>query len=326
MLDKLKFTHAYSDDGRAKATFRRCAEDFQVYEMSSCQPHPTGEHLCLQIEKREQNTTWIAKQLAIYFSVPTMNIGFAGMKDRHAVTTQWFSVYLGQSTKRWLEPKIFEQQCDNVCVKAQYLTQKKIRRGSHTSNFFTLRLTNFKGDQTLSEQRLEAIAQKGVPNYFGEQRFGINGANLSKAGAWVQAVLKKRLDKPKGIVLSAARSYLFNQVLSARVEQGNWQQVLTGDTDAQVPSGPLWGRGATLSSQQTEAIEAEVLTPLADWQYALEHSGLQQQRRSLVMLPEALRWRFEGNSLWLRFGLKPGEYATSLLMELAELDNLAQKT
>lgn len=312
----LNFPRAYGDL-TATAVFREQPEDFQVDEDLGFLPSGSGEHVFLHIRKRGENTAWVAEKIAAIAKTNINDIGFCGRKDRHAVTTQWFSVYL---------PKGAEPFWDNINSETIQLLsvsrhQQKLRRGDHQKNHFIILLRDLKTDnKSAVEKNIERIFSQGVPNYFGEQRFGRNGNNLSEA----QAILidgKRYRDKQKrGLMLSAARSYLFNQVLAARVLAGNWMQKLEGEV-ANFPSGPLWGRGLTLVAGATAELESKVLNDWVGWCNGLEHAGLVQERRALQLLPQNASYKWEGQNLQLRFSLDAGEFATAVLQELALLQS-----
>ncbi len=285
----------------------------------------TGEHIYLHVEKRGENTDWVAQQIAQLAGVKPLDIGYAGLKDRHAVTRQWFSIYFPKGN----EPDWSLLNSDTVTLLEQTRHKSKLRRGEHASNSFIITLKNLRasGDvqvKPYAEARLASIRQHGVPNYFGEQRFGRQGHNLPLAERWFVEgdVVRKR--SLKGLVLSAARSYLFNRVLAARLEAGSWNEFLAGDVDTQGPTGPLWGRGRSLVSDATLALESAALAGFELWRDGLEHQGLSQERRPLVLPPQALRWEWSAaGDLVLSFTLPPGTYATTVMRELCELENRA---
>ena len=214
-------------------TLRVVPEDFQVDELMP--PRfvfsGVGEHLCLLIRKRGENSRWVARHLAAAGGVDEQSVGFCGLKDRHAVTTQWFSLPLPPETPVAL-PGL------DVEILQRRRHRAKLRRGDHAGNRFRITVRALRGDTAAIESRLEEIAG-GVPNYFGSQRFGIEGRNLDAAA---QLLGRRRIrgGGRNGIYLSAARSWLFNQVLAERVATSTWRCPLEGE-DA--PGGPLWGRG-----------------------------------------------------------------------------------
>jgi tRNA pseudouridine13 synthase len=170
---------------------------------------------------------------------------------------------------------------------------------------------------------LDRIHQTGVPNYFGEQRFGRGGNNLVNASKWLDQ--GRRIDScgPKAIIMSAARSYIFNLYLSERVKQGNWAEIIEGDAQNELGQalGPMWGRGKSNRTALALGIEKQVYEGFEAWLNGLEHCGLNQEGRPLVLKPQAFSWRYEGKSLDLEFELLPGQYATAILDEIAILMN-----
>lgn len=306
------------------AIFRQEPEDFIVDELLAEPLSGEGEHLWLHIKKRGENTDWVNKKIANYFSVRNMDVGYGGKKDRHAVTSQWFSVYLpGQAHDFDWQTFNAMAQLDAELLGASSHT-KKFKKGEHLANRFEIRLRNVELDEALIE-RLVFIKEHGVPNYFGEQRFGRGAANLEKADRWAKDPRSVKDRNLKGILMSSARSYLFNKVLSERVSLGNWQQVLPGDTHPEA-SGPLWGRGRSLVSEETLSLEEGVLAPFDSWSAALENVGLSQERRPLCLRPEGFSWRADGGDVVLNFILGTGQYATSILRELVITDNVSATT
>lgn len=307
------------------ADFRTEPEDFVVDEELGFQLSGEGEHLFLHIRKRNQNTRWVADQLAAVAGIKPVDVGFSGMKDRRAVTSQWFSLYL---PRQELNPGAVET-IEGVELLAVARHNRKLRRGEHAANRFDIRLRNCTALHTELDQRLTLICDVGVPNYFGEQRFGREGSNLAEfarlfVGQSGDARNRNRQRGRKGnrqggdtgIYLSAARSYLFNRILGLRVEQDSWNRPLPGE---QTVTGALWGRGRSQVTEQVVALEQQIAATLPGWCDALEHSGLAQQRRSLVLQPRGLSWRFEGDDLAVQFRLPPGCFATSILRELTTL-------
>jgi tRNA pseudouridine13 synthase len=305
----LDFPYAYGSPV-SSGGFRQQAEDFQVDEELGYEPDGAGEHVYLHIRKRGENTAWVAEQIARLAKVKVSDIGYGGRKDRHAVTTQWFSVYFPKGQ----EPDWQLLNSDTVQLLMVARHSHKLRRGEHQRNHFIIRLRNV--DNPLEvEQRLQKISEAGVPNYFGEQRFGRQGNNLAQAQSLLVEGINIRDKQKRGLILSAARSYLFNQVLARRVEQGNWRQCLSGDF-AEEPSGPLWGRGRSPVSAETLAVEQEVLAQWSEWCNALEHVGLNQDRRVLGLQAENIDWKWLDTDLELSFALGGGEFATAVLREV----------
>ncbi|GMU46910.1 MAG: hypothetical protein AMXMBFR26_16920 [Porticoccaceae bacterium] len=287
---------------------RTVPEDFTVEELlpADFAFSGAGEHLCLEIRKRGENSRWVARRLAVAAGVAEADVGFCGLKDRHAVTTQWFSVPVRGDAMPELDGLDAE-------ILSRQRHRTKLRRGMHAGNRFRIRLRAVAGDREAIAARLRQLAQ-GVPNYFGSQRFGIAGNNLVAAQALMQQS-RTRGGGRNGLYLSAARSWLFNLVLAARVRDGSWKRPLEGEIR---PEGPLWGRGRSPATPAAAAVEAAALADWHAWCHALEHAGLRQERRALVLVPEALSWRWQDADLVLDFRLGRGEFATALLTELGE--------
>lgn len=298
-------------------------EDFLVIERASHTDVAAedGPHLYLYIEKRGMTSTEVVRLLANANGLPTSSIGYAGMKDKFAVTRQWLSVPLEEAPPDVVVPA-------EVIELARLRATKKLRRGWHAGNDFELVLREVSGaTRTAISERLALIAEQGVPNYFGPQRFGYN--NVPEAIAWLPRRRKERNAFKRGLHLSVLRSLLFNEVLSAHIAEGSYAQTVDKATAAALAeaelaesfSGPLWGRGRVQTSAAGVEFEAQVLAPYSDLCGELEYAGLKQERRALRLLPRELRWEWQDdNTLMLRFGLPVGAYATSVLRELGEFE------
>lgn len=279
-------------------------EDFQVTEQRIEKFSGSGEHLCLHIEKRGQNTRWVADQLAAQLGLQGKAVGYAGLKDRHAVTRQWFSLPLAD------ENLLKNVQIEGVRLLDSQRHSRKLRPGDLSGNQFALRLRNLEGDREQLQHRLQRVVEQGFPNFFGAQRFGRKGDNVEQA---LDLNRRRRLlrHRNKGIYLSAARSWMFNRFLADRIECGDWPQLCA----AKDITGPLWGRGRPPEDATFAAQEAELPGRFPELANLLEHSGLGQDRRTLRLQPQ-LQWRVEGNDLHLSFCLPPGSYATALIDQL----------
>ena len=200
-------------------------EDFQVEEQLGYSPSGDGEHDWLLIRKRGLNTTDVQRLLARHAGVKPVAVGFAGLKDRHAVTTQYFTVQLpGKEGPDW---QALNDDSLQVLEVARH--NRKIRRGSLQGNRFTLVLRELEGERELAETVLTQIAAAGVPNYFGPQRFGNHASNLQRAQRFFAGEGKRPKHEQLRMLLSAARSYLFNKALAERVKLGSWDRPLAGD-------------------------------------------------------------------------------------------------
>jgi len=315
-------------------------EDFRVEEIPLITPLGEGTHLWLEIEKYNANTDWVARQLAVLAGVAGRDIGYAGMKDRRGVTSQWFSVALQEArNSAWQDWDI----PDAVVLRAA-LHNRKLKRGALRGNRFRIVVRNLEGPPDRLEERLQNVQAEGVPNYFGPQRFGHGGRNVGQGVHWLEHGGRLPRNK-KSIYISAVRSFLFNQLVSRRIDLGNWNRIIDGDIasldgshstfpcsmpDPELlrrcnefdihPSGPLPGRGSTVREGESAEIENRVMQPYQALISGLEKAGLNAARRPLRLVPGAMKWVFEEASLVLEFELASGGYATSVLRELVTTD------
>ncbi len=322
----------------ARGVMRARPEDFVVEEVPGFEPDGEGEHALLKIRKRGLNTADLAARIARLAGVRRMDVGYAGLKDRNAVTTQWFSVALaGRPEPDW---RALERE-GGVTVLEATRHRRKLRRGALRGNRFRLVVESLEGDLRALEARLEQIAAEGVPNYFGEQRFGRD--NLARAEALFRGELKVRDRTKRGLYLSAARAALFNHLLALRVEEGSWNRGRDGDVLALrgsashfhaenldealhrrieshdlSPTGPLWGRGEPATSGEPGRLERNLGERFPLLCQGLERAGLKQERRPLRLLPEEFSWQLEPGRLTATFFLAKGSYATAVMGEALE--------
>ena len=290
----------------ATASFRNSPEDFIVDEIIDFEPANEGEHLLLHIKKRDQNTKWVAGLLAELAGIDRRDVGFCGMKDRFAVTTQWFSLHL---PGRNIEPDQLTHSDFQILSSARH--NKKLRRGMHAGNRFSIVLRDFSIQPDDLSRRCALIEKSGVPNYFAEQRFGWNANNLVKANELIELGKLKGNRHGTGIYLSAARSWLFNLLLDRYLSLGKLDFADTG---------ALWGRGRSATDANFSQQEQELLSGWSSWCHALEHAGLKQQRRPFILRPNNFCYKsLADDQFEFNFELPNGSYATAVLREIAEL-------
>ncbi len=169
-----------------EAVLKAVAEDFQVDEVLDIPLSGEGEHLWLWVEKRGLNTEEAARRLGRAAGVQQKNVSYAGLKDRQALTRQWFSLHLPGKA----DPDLGAAEGADLRILRRTRHSRKLQRGAHAANGFTLRLTGLRAERALLDARLERIAADGVPNYFGLQRFGHGGgwpwpgASRRSAAGW----------------------------------------------------------------------------------------------------------------------------------------------
>lgn len=318
------------------------ADDFRVQEVASVTPAGAGEHSWVYVRKRDSNSEWVAREIARHAGVPPSAVGYAGLKDRHAVTEQWFSVHLpGRPDPDW---RALDSEAIQVLQAQRH--GRKLRTGALRGNRFALRIRDFAVQRGELEQRLRQLATGGLPNYFGGQRFGHDAGNLAGAATLLFGGARRLPRHKRSLYLSAARSALFNRVLAARVADGSWNSALAGEAlqlqgrsacfvaeniDDELqrrlqqlevhPTGPLCGAGEPLARDLAARYEQEVLASCAHWIEALARQRLDAARRALRVVAQELSCEFEpGGDPVLSFFLPAGAYATSLLREVVRLE------
>lgn len=312
-------------------------EDFVVEEDLGFAPAGAGSHVLLKVRKRNANTEWVARELARAVGCRPGDVGYAGLKDRYALTTQWFSVPRPRAHNGLAE--FAEIRSDEFEVLEAHAHTKKLPRGALAGNRFIIRIRDLSASPAALEERLAMIARQGVPNYFGPQRFGRDGANLRKISRDPNAIHPRE----RTYVLSAARSLIFNAVLAERITDGSWCQLEAGDVanldgrgsvfavdaideslQARLAtldihaSGPLWGRDALMSRGRIEALEQRVGATYDDACALVIAAGMRQERRALRLAVREPTWTFSAPDLVVSFWLTKGSFATTVLRELVD--------
>ncbi|ATJ83883.1 tRNA pseudouridine(13) synthase TruD [Halomonas beimenensis] len=325
--------------------YRATPEDFRVEECLGFAPEGQGEHLWVWVEKRDLTTDRAARQLARACGVTPRDLGYAGMKDRKAVTRQWFSVHLpGREAPEDLDARLADTPLTLLEITRH---PRKLKRGVHGANRFRLRLTG----EALADPSLEArwdwLCRHGVANYFGPQRFGPDGRNLHRAASLLARGWRKRDDRD-GMLLSSARSFLFNELLAGRIAEGCWDAPLPGEVvvldgsssqfvaesvDASLseraerldlhPSGLLWGQGDSLAQGEARVREQALAEAHPELCAGLERAGVRTARRPLRVRLGAARLERGEDELWLSFTLPRGAFATAVLRELIDHPSLS---
>ncbi|GAA0310168.1 tRNA pseudouridine(13) synthase TruD [Psychrobacter aestuarii] len=344
------------------ARYKAAPTDFVVHEVMDIDFTEDGEHLWLHVQKVGMNTAFVAQLLSEWAQIPLRDVGYSGLKDRHALTTQWFSLRLPKKTapSTPFAPTDLNEG-ESVSILAEHWHNKKLSRGAHRANRFVITLrdmdTDIAGADTAAvDSHLSHIAKVGVPNYFGVQRFGHHGNNVRDALNFLArpprpakaSKGKKRRQAPRErdtLLLSAARSVIFNHILAARVRDNSWDTGLDGEVfnlagsgsifaseqmDETLaervrtfdihPTAPLWGThndkvsGTAAALEQAVIQDTPLLTALA---VGLERHEIKAQRRALRLPIEDLNWQWlDNNGLQLDFILPTGSFATSVLASL----------
>lgn len=327
-------------------TIKSEPEDFRVEEAPGEPLSGEGEHAVVRLEKRGMTTPAAAEWLARRFGVSPRQVGYAGMKDKWAVTIQDFSI---QDMNR-PPPDLESDLPEGFRVLSLGRDGRKIKVGHRRGNRFAIRVRGARRDDESVKRVAGFLTRFGAPNFFGPQRFGRAGDNF-ETGLQVLARGKtlhrkdKRGRKERGILISAVRSELFNRVLAARLSGGLFQELLAGDV-AQLDrrsgcfavetleteqarfgageihaTGPLYGRKLMVPAGQPLEMEEKIAQEAGEAVSLLEAFGVDGARRALRVIPEDLTWAYEGDDLVLTFGLPKGAYATSIVREFMNGEN-----
>ncbi|MBJ2065478.1 tRNA pseudouridine(13) synthase TruD [Serratia odorifera] len=328
---------------QASGLLKANPEDFVVVEDLGFEPDGEGEHLLVNIRKKGCNTQFVADYLARFAGIHGRAISYAGLKDRHAVTEQWFCLHLPGKD----DPDLSQFELEGCEVLAAVRHRRKLRIGTLKGNAFTLVLRQI-SDRNEVEQRLQAIAAAGVPNYFGSQRFGRGGNNLLMARRWANDEIRVKERNKRSFYLSASRSALFNLLASTRLANQQHRTVLDGDAlqltgrgswfvaqadeldslqqrldagELQVTA-PLPGDGAPGSAGAALEFEQRCLAEQPELLTLLKRERVEPARRALLLQPQNMLWNWwDDVTVALRFWLPAGSFATSVVRELMRQDN-----
>ncbi|MGL5457669.1 MAG: tRNA pseudouridine(13) synthase TruD [Citrobacter telavivensis] len=334
-FDNLTYLH-----GKPQSTglLKASPEDFVVVEDLGFEPDGEGEHILVRILKSGCNTRFVADALAKFLKIHVREVSFAGQKDKHAVTEQWLCARV--PGKEMPDLGAFQLEGCKVLEYARH--KRKLRLGALKGNAFTLVLREVSHRDEV-ESRLQAINTGGVPNYFGAQRFGIGGSNLQGALRWAQSDAPVRDRNKRSFWLSAARSALFNQIVSERLKKTDFNQVVDGDAlqlagrgswfvatqeelaelqrrvdekelmvTASLPGSGEWG-----TQRDALAFEQSAIAEECELQSLLLREKVEASRRAMLLYPQQLSWNWwDDVTVELRFWLPAGSFATSVVREL----------
>ncbi len=350
MLPELTYLHGKP---ASSGLLRVNKSDFKVFEQLPFEPVGEGEHLFIHLRKTGANTVFVARELAKYFKVKEQLVSYAGLKDRFAVTQQWFGVHLPGKQIYDLS----DLNIEGVEVLEYKRHNKKLRTGALSGNCFELILREVTDLKALQE-RWKNITEQGVPNYFGEQRFGIDGGNIDKALALFSGT-KVKDKKKRGMYLSAARSTIFNDIINARIEKKLFSTIQIGDVlmlagtqsvfhldqiddsialrfdqkDVDITA-TMWGSGELMTTAEPETLEQAVAARYNEFSQGLPKFGLKQERRRirLIVAQASIEVLSDNESVnnslpavKVCFTLPPGSYATTVLRELIKYQDCTQR-
>lgn len=346
MLSSSNWRYASNDNNRPSAILKQTPEDFRVTEELGYDTCGEGEHQYLWVEKKQANTAWVAEQLARYTGLPLRQVTYAGRKDKYAVTQQWFGLHAPGAAN--FDFSSFD--CEGVKILGHHRHNKKLRTGQLQGNRFAIALRQVSDPERLVDN-LKRAASEGVPNYFGEQRFGMvrlddsgrrqEGGNLQLAEKMLNGEVIRNRNK-RNMALSALRSWLFNEIVSQRIAQGKLDTLLPGDAlmlngsnsffindnsddlparytqQDLAPTAALWGKGTPPSLEEALALEMSVAQATPAVCDFLQDAGLKQERRPVKIWPRQLEWQHIGDTVRVEFSLPSGCYATTVLRECVD--------
>lgn len=327
-IEKLEFPYG---DAFIQASLKQSIDDFIVYEELGFEATGEGEHLYLLVEKRDTTTDSVNQSLARHYGVKPYHIGDCGLKDAKAITRQWFSVHLPGCKEFPADPVN-----DDYKILVKNWSLKKLKKGVHKGNTFHIKARNVDGDIESAIKQIEAIKRSGFANYFGEQRFGKGQRNVENAmDAFKHG--KKLSRSKKSLYLSSLRSFLFNRILTSRIQNNHWQEPLEGDCfmlngtrstfsepindeilkrylECDIhPVISLMGEGESLMVGEALALENTVISEYQDMINILIEQGLNKDKRAIRQTIEHLEYSFKDNVLELSFYLPKGCYATTFI-------------
>jgi tRNA pseudouridine13 synthase len=350
MLPELAYLH---EKPEPKGLLRVNQSDFKVFELLPFLPCGEGEHLFIHIRKTGANTVFVARELAKYFKVKEQLVSYAGLKDRFAVTEQWFGIHVPGKQVYDLTDLVIE----GVEVLSYQRHNKKLRTGALSGNRFELILRDVTELKVLYE-RWQKIIDQGVPNYFGEQRFGIDGGNIEHALALFSGT-KVKDKKKRGMYLSAARSYIFNDIVNQRIKGNTFSELQLGDVlmlagtqsvfrpkevddvlkqrliekDVDITAA-MWGSGDLMTTAVPGILEQGVADKHSEFSNGLPRFGLKQERRRIRLVVDNADIELLTNenlleetlpAVKISFSLAAGSYATTVLRELIDYKDCTQR-
>lgn len=329
---------------------RASAEDFVVEEVGLYEAAGDGQHLYVNLTKTGLTTTDVQVRLAKLFGLERESVGFAGMKDKYARTTQTFSLSVGHRPAGFAE-EAGEQIADELPVTVNWVQfhRNKLRPGHLIGNRFCIRITQLAVAPEEALARAQTICaelvRRGLPNYFGAQRMGHNGANVRR-GLDLLTGERQKLDKwLRRFLISSYQSYLCNRYLVRRLEIDAFDRLLAGDVakkyatggmfdvsdlDAEAPryaaqeisfTAPLFGPKMWAAQAEAGELEANVLADSPVSMDDLARARVEGTRRVGRLLVPDLSVALEGNSLVATFMLTKGAFATVVMRELMKIDD-----
>lgn len=326
---------------RVLGKIRDQPQDFQVEEVPAYAPEGHGEHLFVRFQKTDLNTPEAIRRIAEAIGVDARDAGWAGLKDRRAVTSQWASFHRAQAAAA------LAIDLPGIRVLEAVPHPHKIRTGHLRANRFVIRIRGERSQAAVARQLIDDLVRSGAPNYYGEQRFGRERSNVARARAWLlEGGAPPRGRFERKLIASTLQSEIFNQWLAARVRDGELDRPVQGDLmrkedsgglfvaedPSEVaprmlrweisPTGPMLGAKMRWPAGEAERRERALCERwgLDDARLAQLRSWLPGTRRVARVRPTEVLIGDYADGLEVAFTLPKGAYATVILRELLKSD------
>lgn len=319
---------------------KRSSADFVVTEIPLYEPSGAGEHVYVRHRRANRTTREVVRDLARLFRIDERDVGYAGLKDRRAVATQTFSLPIRTLSPEEVGARMTRAIAGEVLHVARH--ENKLKRGHSLGNRFEIRLVDVHPDALARAERIAAaLAERGVPNAFGPQRYGDDGRNAEHGRA---LLARPRRGWLAALHMSAWQSSLFDRWLALRMERGWFQRVVAGDVAKKLSNGalfdvvdepaenervarreithtgPMFGADMRRAGGAAGALEDEVFASSGVAPAELAAARLAGTRRAGRIFVDDLTLAAGVGALQLAFRLPKGSYATIVLREFTKDD------
>ena len=332
-----------SIDLKTGGNLKETVSDFVVEEIPLYLPSGKGQHIYLLLKREGKSTKEVVEDLISLFDIKETDLGVAGLKDKHAITTQWFSLSLGINFTTVKAEELIKEKLEYLTILEVSRHTNKLKTSHLIGNKFEITLRNcIEGAYRNALSIKTTLEEKGVPNYYGKQRFGSKGTNHIVGKEVLLKTKKLKKHWMKKLMLSAYQSHLFNTWLANRINDNYFSSLIEGDllqgVDQQRPfpfsnerdhelefkeqkisyTGPMFGN--KVSTPTGDALLREIKL-LNDEEITLEDfkaAKLPGARRIAHIFIKDLEISEKESSLVFSFSLPKGSYATSLIREFTK--------
>jgi len=306
--------------------FKQKSQDFIVEEELPFELSGKGDAFFVFFEKRNLNTMDVVEHLCSSLGISRMSLGIAGLKDKKAITRQWISVYKSVFKKIGGENVFLNKLEEKVKIIKTNRHEAPIGMTTKIKNVFYIRLRANKNlaqnEKELASKKLRYLFNNGFPNFYGEQRFWIDGRNWRQWRDILEGK-KSKINKNGEIIfkLQSYSSKMFNEYLISRVKK--WLKTIDWDilNNQKTPTWPVFWYDLKLCADGTEAGQKErsflAARKLNNKNIRVfEKYKIYWIRRALWVFPEAVNMKFQWDDLLVRFTLPSGTYASILIDEM----------